>query len=123
MTLLSLGYIGVRSRKLDDWQNFATGLLGMQLADAAGGVRAFRMDDRRQRLLVTDVADTEADDALAFLGWEVADAAALDALAARLEAHGVAVAPGSRRLAAERHVADLIVFRDPAGNRLEAFHG
>jgi 2,3-dihydroxybiphenyl 1,2-dioxygenase len=37
--------------------------------------------------------------------------------------HGVAVAPGSRRLAEERHVADLIVFHDPAGNRLEAFHG
>ena len=42
------------------------------------------------------------------------DAAALDALAARLEAHGVAVRRGSRRLAAERHVADLILFEDPA---------
>ncbi len=123
MTLLSLGYIGVRSRKLEDWQNFATGLLGMQLVDAAGGVRAFRMDDRRQRLLVTHDADDGANDALAFLGWEVADASALASLAAKLESHGVAVAPGSRRLAEERHVADLIVFRDPAGNRLEAFHG
>jgi catechol 2,3-dioxygenase-like lactoylglutathione lyase family enzyme len=85
MTLLSLGYIGVRSPKLADWQGFATGLLGMQLVDAAGGVRAFRMDDRRQRLIVTDDAEP-AGDALAFLGWEVADAMALDALAARLEA-------------------------------------
>jgi 2,3-dihydroxybiphenyl 1,2-dioxygenase len=127
MTLLSLGYIGVRSRRLEDWQGFATGLLGMQLVDAAGGVRAFRMDDRRQRLLVTHDADDAPGDiaggGLAFLGWEVADATALDALAARLETHGVAVAPGSRQLAEERHVADLIVFRDPAGNRLEAFHG
>ncbi len=123
MTLLSLGYIGVRSRRLEDWQGFATGLLGMQLVDAAGGVRAFRMDDRRQRLLVMDEADKGAEDALSCLGWEVADARALDSLSARLEAHGVAVAPGSRRLAEERHVADLIVFHDPAGNRLEAFHG
>ncbi len=123
MTLLSLGYIGVRSRRLEDWQSFATGLLGMQLVDTAGGVRAFRMDDRRQRLLVTHDADDGAGDALAFLGWEVADASALASLAAKLESHGVAVAPGSRQLAEERHVADLIVFRDPAGNRLEAFHG
>jgi 2,3-dihydroxybiphenyl 1,2-dioxygenase len=127
MNMLGLGYIGVRSRKLADWQDFATGLLGMQLVDAAGGVRAFRMDDRRQRLLVTAEVDPApedtAGDALAFLGWEVADATALDALASRLEAHGVTVAPGSRRLAEERHVADLIVFHDPAGNRLEAFHG
>ena len=33
------------------------------------------------------------------------------------------VARVSRALAAERHVADLIVFNDPAGNRLEAFYG
>jgi 2,3-dihydroxybiphenyl 1,2-dioxygenase len=30
---------------------------------------------------------------------------------------------GSRGLADERHVRDLILFDDPAGNRLEAFHG
>jgi len=58
-----------------------------------------------------------------FYGWEVADAAALDALAARLEAGGVAVTRGSAALAAERRVRELIVFADPIGNRLEAFHG
>ena len=33
------------------------------------------------------------------------------------------VARGSRALADERLVRDLIVFNDPLGNRLEAFHG
>jgi 2,3-dihydroxybiphenyl 1,2-dioxygenase len=61
--------------------------------------------------------------AASFYGWELADAAALDALAARLEAAGVNVARGGAALAAERHVRDLIVFADPIGNRLEAFHG
>ena len=120
MQLTALGYIGVRSARLDDWSSYATGLLGMQRVDRAGAVRAFRMDDRRQRLVVTGEEEGEG---LAFLGWEVADAAALDALAARLEAHGVAVRRASRSLADERHVADLIVFEDPAGNRLEVFHG
>jgi 2,3-dihydroxybiphenyl 1,2-dioxygenase len=119
MDLQSLGYIGVQSTRLDDWGSFATGLLGMQEVDRGGGVRAFRMDDRRQRLIVT-AADG---DELGFLGWEVAGAAALDAVAARLEAHGVPVARGSRALADERQVADLIRFADPAGNRLEVFHG
>ena len=119
MSLLGLGYIGIASSRLDDWQHFATGLLGMQSVDRAGGVRAFRMDDRSQRLVVTDTPD----EGLAFLGWEVADAAALSALAERLQAHGVAVQSAPRRLAEERHVADLIVFADPAGNRLEVFHG
>src|ERR1700691_2299335 len=56
-------------------------------------------------------------------GWEVADASALDGLAAHLEKWGVKVARGSRVLADERRVKDLIVFGDPVGNRLEAFHG
>src|SRR4051812_46568749 len=117
--LSALGYIGVRSTRLDDWGAYATRLLGMQPVDRAGAVRAFRMDDRKQRLIVTG----DEGDALDFLGWEVADAATLDALAARLEAHGVEVRRPSRALADERHVADLIVLNDPAGNRLEVFHG
>jgi 2,3-dihydroxybiphenyl 1,2-dioxygenase len=57
------------------------------------------------------------------MGWEVDGAAALDALASRLDDHGVRVQRGTRSLAGERHVRDLVVFDDPAGNRLEAFHG
>jgi hypothetical protein len=59
----------------------------MQQVDRAGAVRAFPMDDRKQRLIVTG----DDGDRLGFLGWEVADAAALDALAARLDAHGIKV--------------------------------
>ncbi|MBV8935193.1 MAG: VOC family protein [Alphaproteobacteria bacterium] len=53
----------------------------------------------------------------------MADATALDALASRLDANGVRArrAP-PRALADERHVADLILFQDLAGNRLEVFH-
>jgi len=85
--LTALGYIGVRSARLDDWGSYATNLLGMQQVDRGGLVRAFRMDDRKQRLIVTG----DEGEGLAFLGWETADAAALDALAARLDAHGVEV--------------------------------
>ena len=119
MSLLSLGYLGIRSSRLEDWSRFATGLLGMQQVDAARNEGAFRMDDRRQRLLVSQ----SDGDGLGFMGWEVADAAALDALAARLESHGVPVERGSRALADQRHVRELIRFTDPAGNGLEAFHG
>ncbi len=119
MTLQSLGYIGVQSTRLEDWGRFATGLLGMQRVDAAGGVQAYRMDDRKQRLVVSAAEG----DGIGFLGWEVADAAAMDALAARLEAAGTPVHRGSRALAMQRHVSDLICFSDPAGTPLEVFHG
>jgi 2,3-dihydroxybiphenyl 1,2-dioxygenase len=119
MTLQSLGYIGIRSQKLEDWAAYATRFLGMQLVDRSRSTLAFRMDDRKQRVIVN--ADTEG--GASFFGWEVADGAALDALGGRLERAGLAIARGSRALADERRVKDLIVFADPLGNRLEAFHG
>ena len=52
MTIQALGYLGVGSTKLEDWTNFATNWLGMQPVDRGGGVAAFRMDDRKQRLVI-----------------------------------------------------------------------
>lgn len=115
----ALGYIGIRSNNLEDWAAYATRFLGMQLVDRTSCMLSLRMDDRKQRVIV----NTDTDGGAAFFGWQVADAAALDQLAARLERAGVAVARGSRALADERRVQDLVVFADPLGNRLEAFHG
>ncbi len=119
MEMQSLGYVGVQATDLDDWQRFATRFLGMQLVDKSASNLTFRMDDRRQRLVV----EKSKGDGPGFFGWEVADTAALDAIAARLEQHGVAVTRGTRALADERHVRELISFRDPVGNRVEAFCG
>ena len=119
MSIVGLGYVGVSSTHLDDWDGLATRLLGMQRVDAAAGVRAYRMDDRRQRLVIS----REGGEKLGFVGWEVDDAATLDAVASRLEDDGVRVQRGTRSLADQRHVRDLVVFEDPAGNRLEVFHG
>lgn len=119
MHLEAFGYVGIRAKALDDWATYGTRFLGMQLVDRTRGTLALRMDDRKQRLIV----HAGAEDGPAFYGWEVADAAALDALAAHLQTCGVEFVRGSRALADERRVKDLIVFADPIGNRLEAFHG
>src|SRR5262249_19549560 len=76
-------------------------------------------DDRKQRIIV----NADGGEGIDVFGWEVADAAALDALAAKLEAANVKIARGTRALADERMVKDLIVLDDPLGNRLEIFHG
>ncbi|MFL1463779.1 VOC family protein [Roseococcus sp. DSY-14] len=110
----ALGYMVIGSDHGAGWGDFATRLLGMQRVDQGGGLQHFRMDDRAQRLIVAP------GDAPATIGWEVADAAALDALAARLEARSTRVRRANPR---ERAVTDLIAFEDPQGTRLEAFHG
>jgi 2,3-dihydroxybiphenyl 1,2-dioxygenase len=117
--LQSLGYVGLRAGNTDDWLAYGTRLLGMQIVDKSAKTLALRMDDRKQRVIVS----ADGGEGMGFMGFEVANAATLDGLAAKLERHEVKVTHGSRALADERGVAGLIVFNDPAGNRLEAFHG
>jgi len=119
MSIQALGYIAIGSDKLAEWSDYATHFLGMQRVERGNAAVAFRMDDRKQRLL----ADRALGNGAYVLGWEVADAAALDALAARLEAVGTKIERGNAALAEQRCVRGLIRFADPAGNRLEAFWG
>lgn len=117
MAVTALGYLGVRSEKLDDWSYFAGRLLGMQRIDRSRKTMAFRMDDREQRLIVAD----EPGDSLAFMGWEVEQQSDLDTYAARLEEVGTRAFRGPKSLADQRFVDDILVFDDPIGNRVELF--
>ena len=119
MALLGLGYAGFGSGDLDDWRQFGTSVVGLQAVERGNSLLAFRMDDRKQRIVI----DRAMPDGARFFGWEVADVAALDELATRLERAGVEVASEPRGLADARRVRGLISFHDPAGNRLEAFYG
>ena len=119
MQIDALGYVGIRTADIDQWATYGTRFLGMQLAEKGRGALALRMDDRKQRVII----QRDEGEGVSFYGWEVADAAALQTLAGHLEKSGVTVARGSRALADERRVSDLIIFSDPIGNRLEAFYG
>ena len=119
MELQSLGYVGIRARDVDDWADFGVKFLGMQLVDRSRSTLTFRMDDRRQRVVVHG----DGGEGAAFLGWEVADSAALAALAARLEGAGVRVRRLPASVAEERRVREILAFCDPVGTPLEAFHG
>ena len=52
MQLQALGYVGIRTKELDEWATYATRFLGMQLVDKSRGSLALRMDDRKQRVIV-----------------------------------------------------------------------
>jgi 2,3-dihydroxybiphenyl 1,2-dioxygenase len=119
MPLQALGYAGFGSAALDDWRQFGTGLVGLQAVERSSSLLGFRMDDRKQRIMI----DRSMPEGARFFGWEVADAAALDMLAARLERAEVDVIAEPTTLADNRRVRGLISFCDPAGNRLEAFYG
>src|SRR5262249_56325029 len=119
MHVEALGYVQGGTRDVAEWTSFGPGLLGLQRVDKSRSTIAFRMDDRKQRIIV----NADGGEGIDMFGWEVADAAALGALAARLEAAGVAIARGTRALADERLGKDPIVCSDPLGNRLGVFLG
>ncbi len=118
MEIEALGYVGFHTASLEDWTGFGTRFLGLQLVDRTAGALSFRMDDRKQRVVIHDGADRRP-----FFGWEVADETALTALGARLERGGVGFRRMPLALAQQRHVSGGLLFEDPAGNRLEAFFG
>ena len=101
MALQALGYVGFGSADLDDWRQFGTGLVGLQAVERSPSLLAFRMDDRKQRIVI----DRAMPDGARFFGWEVADAAALDALAAQLEKRPRSVIAEPQTLADNRRVA------------------
>src|SRR5476649_2269715 len=107
MAIQGLGYAGFGSDALEDWRQFGTGLVGLQAVERSHYLLAFRMDDRKQRIVI----DRSMPEGTRFFGWEVADAAALDALAAQLEKHQVNVIAEPRALADARRVGGLISFR------------
>lgn len=117
--LTGLGYVGVQTEALEQWHRFGAQLLGLQPTRESRSLLTFRMDDIASRLFVREASG----EAVEFLGWEVRDGAALDAIGARLEAHGFATALMTRDLADQRGVDAALVSADPAGNRLEFFHG
>jgi 2,3-dihydroxybiphenyl 1,2-dioxygenase len=116
MHINSLGYLGVFSQDLGAWREFAAGVLAMQVQAVHAGL-ALRIDAKTHRVLV------HAGRGAPYLGWEVADPAALREAGSHLRAHGVQVEEASRDELAARQVAGLLWFTDPLGYRFELFHG
>jgi 2,3-dihydroxybiphenyl 1,2-dioxygenase len=119
MRIESLGYVGFRVRDPDAWCAFATGVLGFMPAEPAGDVPRFRLDALAWRIAV-EAGD--ADD-VAYLGFEVAGPAELEAIRTRLSDSGPAVGAGDPELLAERGVLGLISATDPDGLKVEVFYG
>src|SRR5215471_8634045 len=119
-SVTQLGYLGLSVRDVDQWEQFAAQVLGLQPngRDPDGSL-FLRMDEYHHRFVVHP---TGKDD-LAYIGWEVAGEEEVDEMAKRLKQAGVAVTPGTSDEADARRVAGLIKFADPSGIPSEIFYG
>src|SRR5258708_13447485 len=119
MVVQGLGSAWLGPAGMEDWRQSGTGLVGLQAGERSSSLLAYRMDDRRQRIVI----DRAMPEGARFFGWEVPDAAALDALAARLGQAEVNGIPQPQPLADSRRFRGRISFRHPAANRRQAFYG
>jgi 2,3-dihydroxybiphenyl 1,2-dioxygenase len=115
-----LGYLGIEVSDMAAWRPFANEVLGLQSngSGADGGV-FLKMDENHHRLAL----HPGARDDIAYAGWETPDAAAMQAIAARLQSQGLRVSEGTRAQASERRVAGLIEAEDPNGVINEVYWG
>lgn len=120
MSILSLGYLHLRTPVLDEWHRFATEVLGfMPTAGPDEAARYYRWDDHPYRLVLAPGDEP----AVAAIGYEVGDDRDLASAVAALGSAGVEVTPGTAEGAATRLVSGFASFVDPAGAPIELFHG
>lgn len=119
MPVQGLGYVGVDATDLESWRRFASDVFAMQVVERGPDALACRVDDRCQRMLV----QRSDRDGPAFFGFETAGARELKETAARLEAAGCNMTRADERELTLRGVDEMAWCRDPAGNRIELFHG
>ena len=116
MDIRGLGYIGITAADVDAWRPYGE-TLGAMVSDDGAGLR-MRFDERPFRVLVG-----EGPDGLAFAGWELPDADAVESAVVELSAAGLTIDRGTTTDCEHRRVRGLVRATDPGGFALELFHG
>jgi len=109
--LKDLRYVRLGTRDLAQATEYAQKILGLELVRKEAGAVYLRGDDRDHTLVYV-----KGDPAEHGVGWEVADAAALDAADVALESNRIKARHGTRAECEQRGVADFISLSDPSGN-------
>lgn len=110
--LKDLRYVRLGTRDPEGAVEYAQRILGLELVRREAGAAYVRGDDRDHTLVYL-----KGDPADHTVGWELADAAALEAAGAELEVQQINARRGSRAECEQRRVADFVTFLDPSGNR------
>lgn len=118
--ITELGYIRIGTPNLDEWRDYATKLLGMELRDDMDdGKLWLRMDYWHHRICIEA---GESNDVTA-IGLRVAGREEFAEIQATLANANIEFQVATLEMAMERQVLEYITLQDPAGNPLEIFHG
>ena len=118
VSVTQLGYVGISASNVEEWEHFATEILGLQSngIDSEGNL-TLRMDEYSHRFIVSP----SGKDDLEFVGFQVTDEPALHEIAEQLRQAGVEVTLGTGDEAKGRRVESFIKFEDPDGTPVMAY--
>ncbi|MGO4304268.1 VOC family protein [Cupriavidus sp. RAF12] len=112
--LSDIRYVRLGTRDLQGCEQYATQMLGLEVAHREKGALYFRSDSRDHTLCYFEGDPKDHTSA-----FEVASAAELTAAADLLDRNDVRVVTGSKEQCELRRVGAFINFRDPSGNSID----
>jgi biphenyl-2,3-diol 1,2-dioxygenase len=117
----SLAYVGTSTADITAWKKYARSVLGLEASeDSDARLLYLRADERHHRL---SVHAGDRDD-IAYVGWQVDSARALEPVVESLTKRGVEVRSATGEEKADRRVLDFIYFTCPySGVRMEVCWG
>ncbi|MBM3512212.1 MAG: glyoxalase [Alphaproteobacteria bacterium] len=120
MSVKALGYVVIETANRGEWERFLTRVAGaMKGKSPRADVDLYVVDGRSFRFWIQQGTS----ECLRAAAYAVSGAEAWNNLMKAISAAGQAVDVGSAHDAAERGVAAFFRTTDPAGNRLEFYHG
>lgn len=119
-TIHDIMQVGVGMPNREGFENFARDMLGLPTSGSPDGKVTYVRPDKYQHRIA---ACTAPEPVLRYVGFDVGGAQELVEWQTKLTAEGIAWRHSSPEECAERHVADLIEFKDPDGHRLALSYG
>lgn len=113
--LSNLAYVVFNASDLNQWEDFAVQVLGLQVGERTEQMLSLRMDEMAQRIVI----EKGAGDDISAAGWQLDTLGDLTAFVAGLRSKGIAVKEGDDALRRSRKVEALFHCTDPNGYRHE----
>ena len=114
INLHDIRYVRLGTADVEAAVDYATQILGLEVARREGKAVYFKSDSRDHTLCYFEGDPTDHTSA-----FEVDTSEELDSAAAQLEARGYKVRRGTAQEAEQRYVREFINFRDPSGNSID----
>lgn len=120
MDIKALGYVCIESTDPQQWQQFATQVVGQMLAPGMSSDDDIylKMDEYPWRIRIFKGNKNR----LAVAGWELQNKDDFEQALVELDAHGIPYERGNSEQCANRQVKEFVSLTDPAGGSIELFY-